>query len=187
MTDARRHGPRRIPPPAGMTDVERLLAYQEIGQLAARYALAVGSCDTEALVELFVPDVKVGRSVRGRDALRASFDLHLRAAPVAILTVGQHVINLLEPERAAGTVYCIAELGDERSWLRQAIAYEDDYERRDGEWYFTRRDHRLFYGLHLDERPLLQEPASWPASATGRGDIPQAWPTWQDYWHKPAD
>ncbi len=50
-----------------------LVAHEEIRQLAARYAVAVDSRDLDALVGLFVDDVRVGRSAVGRDALRASF------------------------------------------------------------------------------------------------------------------
>ena len=57
-----------------MTDVERLLAHEEIRQLASRYALYMDSRDLDRLVALFVPDVRVGRDRVGRDALRANFD-----------------------------------------------------------------------------------------------------------------
>ena len=44
-----RFGPARTAGPDGMSDVERLLAYEEIRQLAARYALAVDGRDVGAL------------------------------------------------------------------------------------------------------------------------------------------
>ncbi len=44
--------------------VERLLAYEEIRQLAARYAVATDARDLDALVALFVDDVQVGRDLR---------------------------------------------------------------------------------------------------------------------------
>src|SRR6185436_19259976 len=58
--------------------VDRLLAYEEIRQLAARYAVATDARDLDALVALFVDDVRVGRELRGRDALKAFFDQSLR-------------------------------------------------------------------------------------------------------------
>ena len=45
-----------------MEDLERLLACEEIRQLAYRYALATDSRDIDALVDLFVEDVRVGRA-----------------------------------------------------------------------------------------------------------------------------
>ena len=53
-----------------MNDLDRLIARDEIRQLAYRYALAVDSRDIDTLVDLFVPDVQVGRDASGREALR---------------------------------------------------------------------------------------------------------------------
>jgi ketosteroid isomerase-like protein len=172
----------RSDPPAGMSDLDRLLAYEEIRQLAARYALAVDARDLDSLVELFVDDVKAMGGKRGRDALREVFDEHLRADRVSILHIGGHVIDFVDSDHATGTVYCTCEMGDDQRWARQAIAYEDRYERRKGRWYFARRDHLLFYGVEVPERPMGQAPADWPASAIGRGTVPFAWPTYQRYW-----
>ena len=51
-----------------MSDVERLLAYEEIRQLVSRYAVATDRRDIDALVGLFVDDVRVG--VGELDSLR---------------------------------------------------------------------------------------------------------------------
>lgn len=169
-------GPARRDSPAGMSDVERLLAYEEIRQLAARYALAVSACDLDALVELFVDDAAGLHGKRGPEALRELFGMHLGATAVNILLVAGHVINLIDADHAAGTVSCLAELGDEKRWIRQAIAYEDRYERRAGRWYFVDRRHELFYGLDVPERPVGQDPARWPRSITGRGPCRSAGP-----------
>lgn len=177
-----RFGPGRTAEPNGMSDVERLLAYEEIRQLAARYALAVDRRDVGALVGLFVPDVRMPGGEAGREVLRNALEVHLRADRVSILSIGGHVINLLDRDHAAGTVYSTAEFGDQGRWTRQAIAYEDDYERRDGCWYFTRRAHLLFYGCAPGYLPLDQPPANWPASPVGRGSLPAAWATWRRYW-----
>ena len=56
------------------TDVERRLdrleAYEQIRQLAARYALALDSRDVPTLVSLFVDDVEAGGGKKGREAGR---------------------------------------------------------------------------------------------------------------------
>jgi hypothetical protein len=184
VTDFRpsRFGPTRPAASPDMSNVERLLAYEEIRQLAARYALAVGHRDVGALIELFAADVRALGGKVGRPALREAFERHLRSDRVSILSVGGHVINLLGPDDAAGTVYCTAEFGDEGKWIGQAIAYQDDYVRRDGRWYFARRDHLLFYGCPPGYLPLDQPLACWPPSPVGRGSIPQDWPDWTSYW-----
>ncbi len=163
-----------------MSDVEQLVAYEQIRQLASRYALAVNLRDLDALVELFVDDVRAGRGRSGRDALKENFARHL-TTEVDILEVTTHVIDLIDRDHATGTVYSRAELGDRTRWERQAIAYEDEYAHRDGLWYFVRRSHLLFYGVDAGPSPLDQEPAQWPRNRTGRGSLPYDWPSWQAY------
>jgi hypothetical protein len=48
----------------------------------------IGSRDLDALVSLFVNDVRVGREERGRDALRRNFEVQLSRIGVSILNVG---------------------------------------------------------------------------------------------------
>lgn len=176
--------PAGTPDPSGPGPdaLARLVAHEEIRQLAARYALAVDRRDLDALVALFVPDVRVGRDRVGRDALRAEFDRSLRAVGVTILQVGTHAIALDSPDAATGTVYCTGEIQDGGRWIRQAIAYDDTYRRVDGSWLFVRRIHRLFYGQAAPTSPLDQRPADWPEHHDGRGTLPEAWPTWAAFW-----
>jgi ketosteroid isomerase-like protein len=165
---------------------ERLLAHLEIRNLASRYAVAVDGRDLDALVALFVPDIRVGRDASGtmlvgRAALRDDFDRSLRALGVTILNVGTHRIELVDADHAHGNVYCKAEIQDGDRWIHQAIRYDDTYERRDGEWLFVRRRHLLFYGLAV-ANPLQQEPADWPLHHDGRGSIPWSDPSWRAFW-----
>ena len=176
-----RSSARRLPPPDGMSDLEQLLAYEQIRQLANRYALAVNMRDLDALVELFVEDVRATEGRSGRDALADVFRPHMESGAVDVLEVTTHVINLADRDHATGTVYSRCEMGSRDRWARQSIAYEDRYERRDGLWYFVRRNHLLFYGLDEAERPLDQAPANWPQSPVGLGTVPYDWPTWQAY------
>ncbi len=165
-----------------MDRLDLLVAHEEIRQLAARYAVAVDRRDLDALVELFVADVRVGGGATGRPALRASFDTSLRAIGASVLNVGTHVIELTDPDHAAGTVYCKAEIQDGDRWIHQAIAYDDTYRRDDGPWRFVRRVHRLFYGAEVGVNPLGLPPADWPAHHDGRGTLPEAWESWQRFW-----
>ena len=162
--------------------VARLLAYEEIRQLAARYALATDSRDLDTLVGLFVEDVQVGRDTFGREALRRSFDTALRGVGISILNVGTHVIDLLDADHATGHVYCKGEIQDGERWIHQAILYRDTYARRDGHWYFVRRRHELWYGAEVGANPLRLEPANWPEHHEGRGTVPETMPTWRRFW-----
>src|SRR3954447_23993242 len=50
--------------------LDRLESLAAIRQLPYRYAVAVDSRDIEMLVDLFVPDVRVGTEASGREALK---------------------------------------------------------------------------------------------------------------------
>ena len=165
-----------------MTSVEELVAYEEIRQLAARYALATDSRDLDALVALFVDDVQVGRDQFGREALKASFDAALRGIGISILNVGTHVIDLVDDDHATGHVYCKGEIQDGDRWIHQAILYRDRYERRAGHWYFVRRRHELWYGAEVGTNPLGLAPANWPEHHDGSGTVPETWETWRRFW-----
>jgi hypothetical protein len=162
----------------------RLLAHDDIRQLAARYAVAVDARDLDLLVSLFVDDVRVGQD-HGRDALRASFDSSLRAVGRTVLNVGTQVIDVLDDDHATGIVYCKGEVQDGDRWIHQAIRYDDRYERRGGRWLFVRRVHQLWYGAEVGVNPLHLPDANWPEHHDGLGTLPEQWETWRAFWARP--
>ena len=164
-----------------MNDVERLLAYEEIRQLASHYALYVDSRNIDKLVALFTPDVKVGGE-RGRAALHASMSETLRDVGVSVLNIGTHAIALDAADHAHGFVYCHGQVVQEGKWVIQAIQYQDRYERVDGHWLFERRKHLLFYGAHFGVNPLDVPKSGWPELTTGRGSVPESFESWQKFW-----
>ncbi|MGH9032763.1 MAG: nuclear transport factor 2 family protein, partial [Acidimicrobiia bacterium] len=166
--------------------LDRLASIEAVRQLVARYALATDSRDLHTLVGLFVDDVQVGGEQRGRAALRAFFDRSLRDVGVTILHVGNHIIDFDDPDHAHGVVYCRGEIQVDDRWIVQTIQYRDTYGRRDGAWYFVRRRHLLWYGTELGQSPLGLPPANWPEHHTGRGELPEAWDTWRDFWDEGA-
>ena len=166
--------------------LDRLESTEAIRQLVARYALATDSRDLDALVALFVDDVRVGTDGRGREALRQFFDASLRAVGVTILHVGNHIIDFDDPDHARGVVYCRGEVQVNDQWIIQAIQYRDTYERRDRAWYFVRRKHLLWYGAELGQSPIGLPPANWPEHHTGGGELPGEWDTWQEFWRTPS-
>ncbi len=170
-----------------MDALERLVAKDEIRDLAHRYSLAMDSRDLDALVGLFVDDVRVGRDRSGREALREDFDRQLRAIGMSILFVGNHVIEFDDDDHAHGVVYCKGEIQDDDRFITQAIQYRDSYARRDGHWYFVRRKHLLWYGYEQGENPLKLGPANWPERHTGRGTLPESDESWQRFWEDEPD
>ncbi|MBW2266943.1 MAG: nuclear transport factor 2 family protein [Deltaproteobacteria bacterium] len=175
------------PPHPDDDALQRLLDRDEIRQLAQRYAVALDARDLDALVELFVEDVQVGRDAFGRAALRRDFDRQLRAIGVSVLFVGNHVIDFDGPDAANGVVYCKAEIQEGDCWNHQAIQYHDSYARRDGHWRFVRRKHLLWYGQIQPSNPLDQSPADWPKHSTGRGTLPEALESWRKFWDEGGD
>ena len=169
-----------------MTNAERALAIVEIQQLAHRYAVYLDARDLDALVELYVPDVRVSREASGRDALRADFERSLRAVGATFLQVGNHVVDFENDAHASGIVYTRGEIQDggpdSNRWIIHAIQYHDRYERREGRWLFARRKHLLVYGAELGVNPLTLPPAEWPKRQTGRGTLPWSLETWRRFW-----
>lgn len=153
-----------------------------IGQLPVRYALATDSRDIDGWVRLFVPDVQVGSSGSGRDALAAFIGPRLRAFRRSVHFVGAHRIDLDagDRDRATGAVYCRAEheVGDR--WIVMAICYFDEYRRVGGEWLFVRRRAKHWYSADIAEHPQAVGFNGWahPRAAT----LPQEFPTWEAFW-----
>jgi hypothetical protein len=169
-----------------MDALELLVAHDEIRMLASRYAVAVDSRDLDALVALFVPDVRVGKDVVGHEALRASFAVSLSAIGVSILQVGTHLIDVADPDHATGVQYTAGQIEDGGRWIHQSIVYRDTYARRDGHWLFVRRVHELFHGVEAWRNPLDQQPAEWPRHPDGRGTAPASFSSWDEFWRERA-
>ena len=158
-----------------------LVACEEIRQLASRYAVALNHRDLGALVQLFVPNVRVGRDLIGPEALRDNIAAQLRDGHRTILQVSNHVIDVSDADHASGIVGTRAEIERGDEWIIQVIEYHDVYERRGGHWLFVRRRHHLWYGADMLQRPNDLPPANWPHSQTGRGVLPEIMPSWQSW------
>jgi len=156
-----------------------LIACEEIRQLASRYAVALGHRDLDALSQLFVDDVRIGRELRGRDALRANMAAQLADNHRTILQVTNHVIDVVDADNATGVVGTRGEIEGDGEWVVQVIEYHDTYARRDGHWLFVRRRHYLWYGADMLTRPNVLPDANWPEHQTGKGVLPEIMPSWQ--------
>ena len=162
--------------------LDRLESLAEIRQLPARYGLAVDSRDLTALVELFVPDVRVGRDRHGRAALEEWFAASLSRMRATVHFVGNHVVDFDGPDEAHGVVYCRDELErpERGEWEVGVLQYWDTYRRVDGQWFFERRKFHRWY---------IQDALTRPALGLGRDagqltavQLPGAFPTWASFW-----
>jgi len=161
--------------------LERAESLLAIGQLPSRYAMALDARDVDALVSLFVEDVKAGKNRRGRPALRAWYDVVLRRFYRSVHLVCGHQIDLIDADHATGSVYCRAEHEDGSGWFVITMRYDDTYERRDGAWYFVRRREHPWYSVDVTERPG-PDFLRWPPDVELREPMPHRMPSWRAFW-----
>jgi hypothetical protein len=161
----------------------------EIQQLPQRYALAVDSRDMDALVALFVPDVRVGRDARGRDALKAWFTNTLRGPKTSVHFVGNHIIDFDDNDRAHGIVYCRDELErpETGKWDVGMLQYWDTYVQIDGAWYFERRRFHRWYIVDALTRPRHGAGVHRGTSSLSTQQLPEAFDTWARFWESNDD
>ncbi len=159
----------------------RLESLHELGQLPSRYAMALDARDLDSLVALFVDDVHGGTHGRGREALKAWYDVVLRRFYRSIHLVCGQQVDLIDEEHATGSTYCRAEHEDRDGWYVIAMRYEDEFERRDGVWGFVRRREYPWYSVDITERPG-PEFVRWPEGRQLRAAMPQRLPTWRAFW-----
>ena len=86
--------------------VDRLESLDAIRQLAGKYALSLDMRDMDAHVNLFAPDIRVGRDKVGRAHFKAWQTDTLRDQFTGTSHhVGQHIIEFVDPHHATGLVY----------------------------------------------------------------------------------
>jgi hypothetical protein len=109
----------------GMTDLERLLALEDIKLLKARRDRAVDTKDWDTYLALHAPDHESHNDGHG----------HWKSA--------EEMITFESPIKAKGMWAMEDNIfwkqGDEEHWLQGFGFYHESYEKRDGKWVFTRR------------------------------------------------
>lgn len=166
------------------TRIERLEAIEEIKQLAAKYSLSLDMRDLDMHVNLFLPEVKVGKDKVGRAHLKAWVDDTLRNQFTGTSHhLGQHIIEFESPTEAIGVVYSKNEheTGDE--WVIMQMLYWDNYVKHtDGSWYFKRRLPCYWYATDLNKPPIGDDKMRWPGREPYSGTFHDLFPSWQAFW-----
>jgi SnoaL-like domain len=156
------------------SDLERLIAAEQIRQLAYGYAFAVDSRDRELLESLWAePDGEVDYPDINLITVRRDHPRWFNKGPT-VHFVGNHLIELDDPDHAHGRVYCWAQLDLVDEFVDQSILHLDQYVRREGRWLFWQRRHLLWFGQARAENPISQSADQWPLRHTGRGNLPAA-------------
>lgn len=165
------------------TRLDRIEAIEAIRQLAFGYALCVDARDLDALVALYIEDIRVGEGRQGRAALRDTFDAALRQFTTSAHHVTNHLIEFLGPDDAIGLVNCRIEHEVGTDWVTASLLYHDRYARRDGVWLFRGRVQTRLYATAHDDPPLGSAKVRWPLSAAMESGFYDPLPSWEEFWN----
>ena len=162
--------------------IDRMESQLALQELVARYAMAVDARDLDTWLSLFIDDVDCGRRGKGREALRSFIEPAVRTFYRSVHHVTGQAVDFIDPDNATGRVYCRAEHEYGDKWIVQACCYFDTYQRRDGQWFFVKRDEDFFYSGDVLARP--QEGVSWPGPDPKHqpGMMAGRHPTWAAFW-----
>jgi ketosteroid isomerase-like protein len=168
------------------TRIDRLESLDAIRQLASKYALAIDVRDLDAVVSLYVPEVKVGPQAQGRAALKEVFDRVLRGFTTTSHQVQNHVIDFEDADHAQGLVTCRCEHEVETTgrlkWVIVQNLYHDRYERIEGHWYFRARVQNRLYGTVLDDPPVGPLKDRWPGADAAQAPFHAPFDSWREFW-----
>ena len=166
--------------------LDRMESLAAIRQLPHRYGLALDSRDMDALVDLFVPDVRVGREERGRDALKRWYTEVMSRPRTSVHFVGNHVVDFDDADHAHGVVYCHDELDHPETgeWQSGMLQYWDTYTRVDGEWCFERRRFHRWYIVDALTRPSHGAGVDPAQDSLTTHQLPEAFPSWNEFWDR---
>ena len=164
--------------------IARVEAYDHVRRLAFDYAQAIDTRDLEKLGSLYVEDYADPTLLRatGRAAVVARLEKIIRQCTTSMHLVGNHVIHLDDEDHAHGVVYTRAEheVGDK--WVVMYLHYWDQYDRRDGRWYFKLRQPKQLYAVDMLERPVGPLKGRWPGTPLVKTPLPEGYPSWGAFW-----
>ena len=165
--------------------VERLDATDQIRQLASKYALGIDMRNLDAIVGLYVDDVRVTKEESGHQALKRVMHRVLSTFTASVHHVGNHIIEFKDADNAEGIVYCRCEheIGDK--WVPMYLHYYDAYRRVNGRWYFRRRLNCALYAADILERPLGPKRVRWPGKPPAEGNWHESFASWKEFWADP--
>lgn len=162
--------------------LDRLEAYAAIKQLVAKYAVSLDGRDIASIVDLYVPDVKVGPPAPGvgREALREWFYRVVNYWYRSLHHVGGHVIDFDDADHAHGTVQCRVEQEIGHRFVTTVVLYDDTYERRDGRWLFTHRHGQPLWSYEHGNDPITTGFDKLPGGMPIR--LPHEFPRFAEFW-----
>ena len=163
--------------------LDRLESLDEIRQLVSKYSVTLDMRDLDMHVNLFVPDVRVGKDKTGRQALKAWADSVFRDQFTGTSHhIGNHIIDFESPDLAMGLVYSKNEHETESEWIIMQMLYWDSYTRIDGKWLFKKRLPMYWYATDINKPPLGEKKMRWPNKDPYDGFFHDLFPSWKEFW-----
>jgi SnoaL-like domain len=106
--------------------------------------------------------------------------------------IGNHIIEFDDADHAHGVVYSKNEhetacADGSSEWVIMQMLYWDNYERRDGRWYFCRRLPCYWYATDINQPPVGANTMRWPEREPYEGAYHELWPSWTSIWANPPD
>jgi ketosteroid isomerase-like protein len=168
--------------------LDRLEAYEQIRQLAARYGAGLDARDIPAVVDLYVDDgrpVWFGHhpdGVAGGEALRTAYRGSQSRYSQSQHFMCNHVIDLDDADHAHGTVHALVYQELDEHWTIMAMQYWDRYERVDGRWLISERRPHSWYVTEWNQAPTGPLKSRPPGSEPAKASLPDAFPSWRPFW-----
>ena len=150
-----------------MEGLQKLLALEDIRQLAVRYSHYRDGLHLDKLADLFHEDgvcdmgPRFGGKREGRKAIRAHFEGSKTiggGVPFGTVhTISTHDIAFFSPVRAQGRCFLVDYITqEEANPMKLVVAYDDEYTSVDGVWKFSRRTLEMLWP-HNDGTARLAE------------------------------
>ncbi|MCZ8130918.1 MAG: nuclear transport factor 2 family protein [Steroidobacteraceae bacterium] len=171
--------------------IRRLEDRVEIGELIARYGLAMDGRDLDEIEAIFTPDAVLRSrdgvmNARGREAI-----VLLYRGRFTVLGPSNHfthdrivTFDANDPDLARGLVVSHAEMNRNGRGMIAAIRYADVYQRHEGAWRFAERELSFMYYVAAAEYVDALGPGL--AKRMRAYDEPRAadWPEGLDTWRR---
>ncbi|WP_064076116.1 nuclear transport factor 2 family protein [Prescottella equi] len=167
--------------------LSRLVAKDEIRDLAGRYALAVDDHDIDAVLSMFTEDgvfEVAGTELCGRGQIRPFYVSSMDRYHTMLHTPEIHLVTIEDDSRASGIMTGHAELAVHDTLMMTAFRYRDRYVRWDGAWLFERRTVSFMYAVPFESMGSsfrTTKRIRWPQTRYTEADYPESAPTWNSY------
>lgn len=168
--------------------VRQLEDRRELGDLVARYCIAVDDRDLDTLIPLFTSDARMGHADgsaggTGEASIRRYYEERLSGVATCFHYPHAQLVDFVDDDTATGVVLAHAEMAVDDQMVIAAIRYHDSYLREGGAWRFRERRLRFFYLMDVTELPTSihgRDRKRWPGPPEP-ADLPDSLETYRSF------